>query len=60
MVKYDTKRPAPLSALSDMMRVEQDYPKAIYKLQQKERPVPMTAVAKVLSFSLAVASMLGQ
>ena len=56
MVKSHTKLRARRSGLSDTTHAEQDYLKAIYKLQQEERPVPTTAVAEVLGFSSAAVS----
>ncbi len=56
MVKSHTKQSARRSGLSDTTHAEQDYLKAIYKLQQEERPVPTAAVAEVLGFSSAAVS----
>ena len=56
MVKSNTTQPVRRSGLSDTTHAEQDYLKAIYKLQQKERPVPTMAVAESLDFSSAAVS----
>ena len=56
MVKSHTTQPVRRSGLSDTTHAEQDYLKAIYKLQQEERPVPTMAVAEVLDFSSAAVS----
>ena len=56
MVKSHIKQPVRRSGLSDTTHAEQDYLKAIYKLQQEERPVPTTTVAEALGFSSAAVS----
>lgn len=55
VVNLDEKQPAQLG-LRDTTHAEQDYLKAIYKLQQEERPVPTTAIAQRLDLSAAAVS----
>lgn len=56
MVSSDEKRPVEQSYLRDTTPAEQDYLKAIYKLQPEECPVPTMAIAERLNLSSAAVS----
>lgn len=56
MVNTPERRPTEEPRLRDTTQAVQDYLKAIYKLQQVERPVPTMAIAERLGLSSAAVS----
>ncbi len=56
MVNSRERRPTEGSGLQDTTQAVQDYLKVIYKLQQQDRPVPITAIAERLGLSSAAVS----
>ena len=56
MVNSHGRRPTEEPRLRDTTQAVQDYLKVIYKLQQRERPVPTTAIAERLELSSAAVS----
>ncbi len=56
MVSSNEKQPVEQSYLRDTTPAEQDYLKAIYKLQPEESPVPTMAIAERLNLSSAAVS----
>ncbi len=56
MVNARERRPTEEPHLRDTTQAVQDYLKAIYKLQQQDRPVPTTAIAQRLELSSAAIS----
>ncbi len=56
MIHADGRPQAGAGGLGDTTQAVQDYLKAIYKLQQRERPVPTAAIAERLGLSSAAVS----